>query len=433
MKLLEVIDITPKNKKVKSKLLESVSGLNRPDGVVQVSDNRFLLVINNFGNSNEQRIYGFDSNQAANDALARYTDPNVTPAEFDRENSNNRRTSRWSRATDQVDEAEFQRRTRRSPWLTNLTNTRLFVAFTGLLRIAGPVLGAYYGILAAAGEVMDDDSLSAQEKQEQIDILYGLLITEVTAILLFMFRTARLARRVIAGLRTVTRTITVGAAATGVGTVPGIIGLIASEAGWFALSWALTSSTVQRALAEWLAGTFVGQVFGYIGAGVNAAAAALAEATNDRFGSRDLQRWLGFPDTDGESQLRSAAYGSSEWAKLVMGAIMYPPQADPIVVDYIPPDRREALLAEKLNISIAELESLNPQETDQTPTNDAQPTDDQPGTRSAAAQAADPDGDGNANDPEAQVFAGETPQPTAPRRQPRINNINSISDLGPMP
>lgn len=362
MKLLEVIDVSYKSKKIK---LVETAGLSRPDGIVQVADNRFLLVINDFNNSGQQRIYGFPSSQAAQDALDQYTDPSVTASQFERNNRSNLRNSNWRRATDVVSQEDFERRSRTSPFLQRLTQGRIFGAFTGLLRFAGVAMTVYYGILSDAADIMDDDSLTADEKQERIDILYGLLVVEVTAMLLIIFRTSRILNRAITSLKTTVRTMQAAAGFSIVGTVPAIISFIASEAAFWAIGYALAHSGVQRALADFLAGTFVGNVFGYAGQSLNSAAAALAEATNDRFGSRNLQRWLGFPDADTTNQIRSAAYGSSEWAKLVMGAIMYPPQADPLIVPYIPSERREALLAEKLNTSIAEIESLDAEDTEQ--------------------------------------------------------------------
>lgn len=370
MKLLEVIDVSHKPKKMKLRLNERASALDRVDGIVQVGDNRFLLVINQTDSS--QRMYAYDSRQAADTALERYTDPDVTPAEFDRENRANRRNSSWRRASDAVSEQDFQRKIQSSSWLQRFANGRMFGAFTGFLRFAGVTMTIYYGILADAADVMEDDSLTPEEKQERIDILYGLLVVEVTAMCLIIFRTSRVLTRAITALRTTVRTMQAAAGFSIVGTVPAIISFIASEAAFWAVGYALSHSGVQRALADFLAGTFVGNIFEYAGQGLNAAAAALAEATNDRFGSRDLQRWAGFPNVDENDQIRSAAYGSSEWAKLVMGAIMYPPMDDPFRIPYINPNQREALLAEKLNVSLAELESVDtedaaPEETDTTP------------------------------------------------------------------
>lgn len=434
MKLLEVIDVSHKPKKLR--IVESTPGIARPDGIVQVGDNRYLLVINDFGNTSEQRIYNYASEADANRALERYTDPNVSAQEFDRENRANRRNSTWRRASDNVTEADFQRRVQNSSWLQRFANGRIFGAFTSLLRFAGVSMTIYYGILADADDVMNDNSLTQEEKQERIDILYGLLVVEVSAMLLIIFRTSRILNRAITSLRTTVRTMQAAAGFSVVGTVPAIISFIASEAAFWAIGYALAHSGVQRALADFLAGTFVGNIFEFAGQGLNAAAAALAEATNDRFGSRDLQRWAGFPDVDQNNQIRNAPYGSSEWAKLVMGAIMYPPMDDPFIIPYINPQQREALLAEKLNVSIAELESIDSNETqaaaDEVET-DAEPTPTEPDNRTPAAQAADPDGDGNADDPEAQVFVDPSVANRPARREPGINSINSISDLGPMP
>jgi hypothetical protein len=381
MKLLEVIE----QKSKKKTILESVpENLSRAEGIVQVADNRWLLVVDN-GDS----VFGFENQADANTALDEFTRPGANRDDFDRQYQNNRRTSRFNRATDAVSEDEFNRRVRRSSTLQRYTAKPLFGVMNGILRLAGPISGAYFGIIAAAAEIEDDPDLSPAEKQEQIGILYGLLVTEVTAILVLILGRARLARRFINLARGFTRAATITLSASGIGTLPGIVGLIASEAAWWAVSWLLTNARVQRALAQWMAGTFVGDLFGFIGDAVQAGAAALDEATNGLIGSRDLRRWLGFPDRDGDAELRSAAHGSSEWAKLVIGAIMYPPQADPIVVPYISPQRREALLAEALSVNVQEIDFVSPDETD-APANDTVPL---------------------GSEDDTQVVPGETPTP----------------------
>ena len=359
MKLLEVIERTKKNKK--SLLSEDASGsLSRAEGIAQVADNRWLLVVDD-GKS----VYGFDSEANAEKALDDFTKPGANKAEFDKTYSDNRRTSRFKRATDAIDQTEFEKRVAssgRGSWIRKIVANPLFGAMNNILRIAGPISSVYFGVIWAAQEVYDDPDLTQEEKQEQIGILYGLLVTEITAILVLILGKARLAKRFIAAMRVFTRALSIGAAATGVGVIPGVIGFIASEAAWYAVAFLLTNTKVQRSLAEWLAGTFVGSLFGYVGSSVQAAAAALDSATNGAVGSRDLKRWLGFPPTDGDQILQSAPYGSSEWAKLVMGALMSG-SGGSILVPYISPNKREALLAEALNMNIQELENNNAEET----------------------------------------------------------------------
>lgn len=357
MKLLEVIE----QKSKKKTILESVpENLRRAEGIAQVADNRWLLVVDD-GKS----VYGFADETAANTALDEFNRPGVDRNDFDNRYQENRRTSRFNRATDAVDQAEFDARVAssgRSSWIRTIVANPLFRAMNNILRIAGPISSVYFGVIWAAQEVYDDPDLTQEEKQEQIGILYGLLVTEIIAILVLILVKARLAKRFIAAMRVFTRALSIGVAATGVGVIPGIIGFIVSEAAWYAVALFLTNTKVQRSLAEWLAGTFVGWMFGYVGSSVQAAAAALDSATNGAVGSRDLKRWLGFPPTDGDQILQSAPYGSSEWAKLVMGALMSG-SGGSILVPYISPNKREALLAEALNMNIQELENTNAEET----------------------------------------------------------------------
>lgn len=357
MKLLEVITENPKKKKIFESGLPR--GFQRGEGIVQVADDRWLFVFNNAG---ENLAFAYPTEQAANAAMNEYTDPNTDKNTWLQNNESNRRTSRWRGAVDAVDEANLNARIDRAPqgsWLKTLASKAFFGPFMSLIRIAGPLSGIYFGIISAAADVheeFENGQISAEQRDEELAVLYGMFYVEVGAVLLFIFKTASLARRAVSALRLITRIPSAALAATGVGVPAAVITFVISEAAWWAFSYWITSARVQNALKDAILGIGAGFIFEGIGNLGQGAMAALAEATNDRFGSRDARRWLGFPGAPGEEEIRSASYGSSEWAKLVMGAIMYPPRAEPILVPYYNEDARQAFLAEKLNISIPDSE-----------------------------------------------------------------------------
>jgi hypothetical protein len=381
MKLLEIIA----EKSKKNIILETglPRGFRRGEGIVQVANDRWLFV---FNNANENLAFAYPTEQAANAAMNEYNDPNTDKNTWLQNNESNKRTSRWRGAVDAVDEANLNARINQAPqgsWLKTLASKVFFRPFVALMRIAGPLSGIYFGIINAAADVheeFEDGQISAEQRDEELSVLYGMFYVEVGAVLLFIFTTARLARQAVSALRVITRLPSAALAATGVGIPAAIVTFVVSEAAWWAFSYWITSARVQNALKDAILGIGAGFIFEGIGNLGQGAMAALAEATNDRFGSRDARRWLGFPGAPGEEEIRSASYGSSEWAKLVIGAIMYPPRAEPILVPYYNEDARQSFLAEKLNISVPDTETqpTDAAEPDTNPADEQEPYDDAP-------------------------------------------------------
>lgn len=342
MKLIELLEEKPKAKKI---INEAALPSFQP-GIQEIDTNRWALFLDD-GRS----FYTFDSEAKATQALNDATNPRVSPDEFRRQYG--RATSnRWSRANLQMSMSEFEASGRRNINGVVVKALRSPV-WRGFFRTAGLVgmgTGAIMGSVAAIDEVMSDASLSQQEKEQERNILVGILGVELGLILTAIFRSGSLLRRALSGIRAIVRSVQIGAAATGVGTLPAIGSMILSEAGFFALTYAMSSPTVQRLLASWIKDTLIGDIIGGAGQAIGTTVSMLDQATDGAFGTAAVRRALGFDEGQASEEVDGEVFASSEWAKLVFHNLIFPSD-EKILVPYIDPDRREQIMFEKLNIT----------------------------------------------------------------------------------
>jgi hypothetical protein len=346
MKLYEIFEETPKAKQVITEAVLSDLPAFEP-GISQISNSKsggWALFLDD-GKS----FYKFDSDKDATDALKYFTEPEVTPSQF-QSKYGKPTANRWSRASIIKTMSEFE--------LAGKKNPAGFVAkaladpkWRGIFRffsLAGLSAGAVMGSLAAIDEVMNDPSMSREEKERERNILVGVLSTELVLVLMAILRSGSLLRKAMRGLKALVRGIQIGAAATGVGAFPAIVSIILSEAGWIVLGYAMISPSVQRYFAQWIKDTLVGDFFNYVGLAVGTSFSLLDQATDGALGSAQIRRALGFEEGQTSDSADGEIYASSEWAKLVFHDLIFP-SGKKVEVPYINPVRREELLFEKLN------------------------------------------------------------------------------------
>ena len=346
MKLYEIFDETPKTKQVITEAVLSDLPAFEP-GISQISNSKsggWALFLDD-GKS----FYKFDSAKDATDALDNLNKPGVTPSQF-QSKYGKPTANRWSRASIIITMSEFE--------LAGKKNPAGFVAkaladpkWRGVFRFFGLAsigYGAIMGSIAAIDEVMNDPSMSREEKERERNILVGILSTELVLVLMAIFRSGSLLRKAMRGLKALVRGIQIGAAATGVGTLPSLFSMILTESAWVAVGFAMSSSTVQRALAQYIKDTLVGDFFNFVGLSVGTSAAMLDQATDGALGSKQIRRALGFDEGDGSSAADGEVYASSDWAKLVFHDLIFPSN-EKVEIPYINPVRREELMFEKLN------------------------------------------------------------------------------------
>lgn len=380
MKLLEIFDETPKTKKV---IMEASLPAFQP-GIQQIGSNQWGLFLDD-GRS----FYTFANQADATQALDDLTNPNMSENDF-RRRYGRPTANRWSRASVSMSMNEFEAAGRRSP-NGIVAKVLRSSAWRGFFRTAGLVgmgVGAILGSIAAIDEVMSDPNMSQDEKEQERNILVGILGIEIVLILAAIFRTASLIRTALRGIKAIVRGIQIGAAVTGVGTIPAIASMIVSEAGFFALTYAMSSPTVQRLLASWIKDTLIGELVGGFGVAIGTTVSMLDQATDSAFGTGAIRRALGFEEGQASEAVDGEVYASSEWAKLVFHHLIFPSD-EKIMVPYIDPDRREQVLFEKLNIT----SSLNPEGEQPT-------TNTEPQTGGTGATAPGDQGDGTRGNPQ---------------------------------
>ena len=345
MKLYEIFDETPKTKQV----ITEAGLIDLPKfepGIAQISNSKtggwglFL--------DDGKSFYKFNSAKDATDALEKLTKPGTTTAQF-QQKFGKPTANRFSRASIQMDMAAFELAGKKTPKgfvAKVLTSPKWRGAFR-FFALAGLGAGAVMGSIAAIDEVMNDPSMSQEEKERERNILVGILSTELLLILMAIFRSGSLLRKAMRGLKALVRGIQIGAAVTGVGALPSLVSMILTESAWIAVGFAMSSSTVQRALAQYIKDTLVGDVFNFVGLSVGTAASLLDQATDGALGSAQIRRALGFEESAGEADVDGEVYASSEWAKLVFHDLIFPSN-EKVEVPYINPVRREELLFEKL-------------------------------------------------------------------------------------
>lgn len=214
-------------------------------------------------------------------------------------------------------------------------------------------------------DIQNDETLTQAEKDQLRNTYAGIFYTEMMAVLIYILKTAAIVKRFIAMLRwawagaVAVATGATAAPTLGLSAVPGFIVWILGNVGLTVAAWYITRPETQRAMAEWIAGTLVGEIFEGIAWGTEGAFAVLDDVTDGALGSANLRRSLGWED-DAPATPEEAGdyYSSSEWAKIIFGEMFKTP--DPIIVPFIPAARRREMMLERLEIDQDLLDSLSP-------------------------------------------------------------------------
>lgn len=259
----------------------------------------------------------------------------------------------------QIDDA-----VKNSKFLQRTFASNLFNGFFKLLGILGVEYWLFQSFIVNYDQVratpVEEFEGGEAEKQELLDIITGLFVAQAVAALLMVFRVVR-AATLINLIRAPIRTIQLGAAATGAGTIPSLISMIVTEAAFWGAIYLLTRPAVQMAMAQYLVGTVAGSIFEFVGNTADVAAMTLDTITNGAFGGATLRDALTF-EGGVKKMPAGTAYASSEWAKLAFQDMIFPPDMEKIKVPYlIVGDRPEAIFnALDIDPSERPAEDLNP-------------------------------------------------------------------------
>jgi hypothetical protein len=118
---------------------------------------------------------------------------------------------------------------------------------------------------------------------------------------------------------------------------------------------------VQRALAEFIAGSVLGDWVAWAGAKGTAAIETASQLLDGRFGTAAMVKAMtGFDPKEATEGPTGEYYGDSEWAKNVFSGLLFPPSQASILVPYIPEQRREDLIAGVLNLNTMDTNNTAP-------------------------------------------------------------------------
>ena len=214
------------------------------------------------------------------------------------------------------------------------------------------------------------DATERAELQEVHEILAGQMYATLIIAIMPYLKNAKIARRLIVavkravqlkilkvGAMSVVRTGGLGAAVSVKGT---FASLLASEAIGVLAFFLIANPAVQRYFAEWLAGSLLGDILGFIGQQASNAIVQLDELLDGAYGTDFLRRNLSTEEFERKG-LEGEYYSDSEWAKQVFGALLFPGGVKSRLVPYIAPNKREELMSALLEVKT---EQPDPDATD---------------------------------------------------------------------
>ena len=243
--------------------------------------------------------------------------------------------------------------------------------FMKALSTIGPRLGpagAAIGMMIGCSIEIDNIELEIQSGTGNVDelrkvqnILQAQVYTYFLAGLRMMLSSAKLIRLVLLPIKVVVRTAQGAAALTVAGAAPSLITLIISEAAWLVIPMIASMPAVQRALAEFIAGSVLGDYIAGAGAIGTAAIETASRLLDGKYGTAAMVKAMtGFDPNEATEGPTGEYYGDSEWAKNVFSGLLFPPGQASILVPYIPEQRREDLIAGVLNLNTMDINNTAP-------------------------------------------------------------------------
>ena len=330
-------------------------------GVQQIGDRRFMVTL-----PDQTTVVETDSIADANKIQARVDDlgdksPRQISAAIKTDIDSGalkstKFTRSWSlgRSIRNMNIADFEKMQRaKNSIVGKLLASRMFRIVLGLAGNAAMIIGMVAEIEKVQIEIEEAETNGGdvQRLQDIKSILVGQTVAAFAAQVITMLGRTRTVKALLTPIRAVIRGGQVATALTGVGAPAAFLSLIVSEALWIVIPLILSTSSVQRWLAEIIVDSTFKDIFVSTGRTVTGVVGAANQSLGGRFGTGALDKALnGFDPT--ESQAATGEYYSeSEWAKLVFGPLLFPPSQESMLVPYIPNERRVALLTGTMNLN----------------------------------------------------------------------------------
>ena len=290
----------------------------------------------------------------------------------------------WTGATRAITQAGFEvvrNRTWAVAKLGNFIQNPLIKGIGSLMGRLGPA-ATFVGMVFGCAIAVDDIEVEINEGAANVDelrklqgVLQAQMFTYLVLALKSTFGQRRLLRLVMLPIKAVVRTAQGAAVVSGVGTFPSLLSLIVTESAWLIIPLIISTPYVQRALAEYIAASVLGDIVSAAGTYATNAVELASSMTDGAYGTDMMVNVLtgrnrGFEQREADGAPTGEYYSDSDWAKKVFGGLLFPPSQASILVPYINANRRESLLNATMRLNTMDADNTAP-ETSTDPTTDA--------------------------------------------------------------
>ena len=290
----------------------------------------------------------------------------------------------WTGATRAITQAGFEvvrNRTWAVAKLGNFIQNPLIKGIGSLMGRLGPAatfLGMVFGCAIAVDDIeveINEGAANVDELRKLQGVLQAQMFTYLVLALKSIFGQRRLLRLVMLPIKAVVRTAQGAAVVSGVGTFPSLLSLIVTESAWLIIPLIISTPYVQRALAEYIAASVLGDIVSAAGTYATNAVELASSMTDGAYGTDMMVNVLtgrnrGFEQREADGAPTGEYYSDSDWAKKVFGGLLFPPSQASILVPYINANRRESLLNATMRLNTMDADNTAP-ETSTDPTTDA--------------------------------------------------------------
>lgn len=245
-----------------------------------------------------------------------------------------------------------------------------------LLRRAWPIVVIILGLWGALRESTNNNKQQLNEAAPLLPLAWGAIQTAGG----FLLRAAGMGAARAAAGATAARTAGTAAARTAASAAGRTAGTAAARAGTavssrltganaiqflrtagreVAVSIILANPTLQRMLAEGIAGWgLAGDIIESLGNGVEGLVVVADEMLDGAYGTDFVRRNLvGQYEPRTMEGIEGEYFSETEWAKNVFGPLMFPGERESVLVPYITPERRESLMFETMGMTQAQTDT----------------------------------------------------------------------------
>ncbi len=275
-------------------------------------------------------------------------------------------TRSWSlgRAIRNATQADFEaQQAQRATRLGGILNNPMFRTVMKVAGAAAIWVGPFWGMMIEVGNINQEieeaqrSGGDVQRLQDIRNILQGQIVAYYAANVARLLTKIKYVRQLMAPIRMAVRGGQVATALTGVGAPAAFLSMIVSEALWIVIPLILSTTSIQRWLAEIIVDSSLKDYFVLAGRGLENVTGMANTFFDGRFGTGALAKAVSGYDPKEAEGITGEYYGESEWAKLVFGILLFPPDQKSRLVPYIPKNRRDVLLSGTLG--------LNPMDADE--------------------------------------------------------------------